>query len=135
MILIDDGCSCVANGNVYTAVSSTGCTQFIQSSGSTSGTISCLNGLIFDVTSCVCNWPDATTCPAGCSSGDIEPESTTPDVNKLAASSVNVPTFDPTLTPSDEWSTVGEAVDSTVGQTAAPPAEGNGSTRTYSLAL
>ena len=60
-----DAASCSCGGSTtYTAVSDSGCRQYIVSPPGV--TMTCPSDLIFDTMSCVCNFPDFTTCPSDC---------------------------------------------------------------------
>ncbi|KAF6024469.1 hypothetical protein EB796_017227 [Bugula neritina] len=61
--IVDQQASCSQNGNTYKQLPGTGCRKFTQ------GTVlhppqvhSCPYGTMFDVKTCVCNWPRNTVC-------------------------------------------------------------------------
>ena len=70
-ISFSDECMCSDNGmTYYTPISADGCANYMVysdlSSASRGQVLNCPAGLLFDVCTCTCNYPQGMTCPSTC---------------------------------------------------------------------
>ena len=70
-ISFSDECMCSDNGmTYYTPISADGCANYMVysdlSSASQGQVLNCPAGLLFDVCTCTCNYPQGMTCPSTC---------------------------------------------------------------------